>query len=109
MTMGSLWQDVRYALRMMVKTPGMTAVLAITLALGIGASTTIFSVVSSVILRPLPYEKPDELVRVYTEFTGGMGLRNFWVSAPEFDDLRRECRSSCASVAAWSNGTASIA
>jgi putative ABC transport system permease protein len=107
--MGSLWQDVRYALRMMVKTPALTAVLAITLALGIGASTTIFSVVSSVILRPLPYEKPDQLVRVYTEFSGGMGLKSFWVSPPEFDDLRRECRSTCASVAAWSNGTASIA
>ncbi len=106
--MGSLWQDVRYALRMMVKTPALTAVLAITLALGIGASTTIFSVVNSVVLRPLPYEKPDQLVRVYTEFTGGMGLSRFWVSPPEFDDLRRECRSTCASVAAWSNGTASI-
>src|SRR5262245_31562440 len=109
MTMGSLWLDVRYALRMMVKTPALTAVLAITLALGIGASTTIFSVVNSVVLRPLPYEQPDQLVRVYTEFRGGMGLNRFWVSPPEFDDLRRECRTTCASVAAWSNGTASIA
>ena len=56
--MGSIWLDTRYALRMMVKTPGLTAVLAITLALGIGASTTIFSVVNSVVLRPLPYEQP---------------------------------------------------
>ncbi len=106
--MGSLWLDIRFALRMMAKTPALTAVLAITLALGIGASTTIFSVVNSVLLRPLPYAQPDQLVRVYTEFTGGMGLRRFWVSAPEFDDLRRECRSTCGSVAAWSNGTASI-
>jgi len=106
--MGSLWLDVRYALRMMVKLPGMTAVLVITLALGIGASTTIFSVVNSVVLRPLPYEKPDELVRVYTEFSGGLGLKKFWVSGPEFEDLRNECRS-CASVAGWSRGTASLA
>jgi putative ABC transport system permease protein len=107
--MRSLWLDIRYALRLMAKTPALTAVLAITLALGIGASTTIFSVVNSVVLRPLPYQEPDRLVRVYTEFTGGLGLRRFWVSAPEFDDLRRECRSTCGSVAAWSNGTASIA
>src|SRR4029078_4485618 len=104
--MGSLWLDIRYPLRMMAKTPGLTAVLAITLALGIGASTTIFSVVNSVVLRPLPYEKPDELVRIYTEFHGGnLQLPKFWVSAPEFDDLRKECRG-CASVAAWARGTA---
>src|SRR5262245_6505627 len=108
MTMGTLWLDVRYALRMMVKSPALTAVLAITLALGIVAGTTIFSVVNSVVLRPLPYAQPDQLVRVYTEFKGNMGLERFWVSAPEFDDLRRECHS-CQSVAAWSNGTASIA
>src|SRR5690349_13601383 len=105
--MGSLWLDVRYALRMMVKTPALTAVLAITLSLGIGASTTIFSVVNSVVLQPLPYEQPDELVRVYTEFHGKLKLERFWVSVPEFDDLRKECRS-CASVGAWTPGTASL-
>ena len=81
--MSSLWLDVRYALRMMVKSPGLTAVLVITLALGIGASTTIFSVVSSVVLRPLPYEKPDQLVRIYTEFLGKLELKRFWVSGPD--------------------------
>src|SRR3954467_15949633 len=106
--MGSIWQDVRYALRMMAKTPGLTAVLAITLALGIGASTTIFSVVNSVVLRPLPYEQPDQMVRVYTEFKGQLGLHRFWVSGPEYDDLRNACRT-CKSVAAWSRGTASLA
>ncbi len=105
--MGSLGQDIRYALRMMVKTPGLTAVLAITLALGIGASTTIFSVVNSVVLRPLPYEQPDRLVRVYTEFKGGLGLSRFWVSAPEYYDFSQTC-SSCESTAAWSRGTASL-
>src|SRR5688572_12482751 len=107
--MSSLWLDVRYALRMMAKTPALTAVLAITLALGIGASTTIFSVVNSVILRPLPYEQPEQLVRVYTEFRGNLGLSRFPMSIPEFDDLRRECRESCAAVGAWSGGTSSIA
>jgi putative ABC transport system permease protein len=110
MTMGSLWLDVRYALRMMVKGPALTAVLAITLALGIGASTTIFSVVNSVVLRPLPYEEPEGLVRIYTEFHGNMKLSSFWVSGHEFEDLRRECKHACASVAAWARGgTASIA
>jgi putative ABC transport system permease protein len=106
--MGSLWLDVRYALRMMVKAPGLTAVLAITLALGIGASTTIFSVVSSVVLQPLPYEKPDQLVRVYTEFYANLNLKEFSVSGPEAGDLMRECRT-CASVAAWQTGTAALA
>ncbi len=106
--MRSLWLDIRFALRLMAKTPALTAVLALTLALGIGASTTIFSVVHSVVLRPLPYAQPDRLVRVYTEFPGGLGLHRFWVSPPEFDDLRRECRTTCSAVAAWTTGTASI-
>ncbi|MEO7731121.1 MAG: ABC transporter permease [Kofleriaceae bacterium] len=105
--MSSLWLDVRYALRMMVKAPGLTAVLIITLALGIGASTTIFSVVSSVVLQPLPYQQPDRLVRVYTEFTGKLALHRFWMSVPELLDLTRDCRS-CESVAGWYQGSASL-
>ena len=105
--MDSLWQDLRYAFRMLVKTPGMTAVLVVTLALGIGASTTIFSVVNSVVIRPLPYKDPDQLVRVYTEFLGRMQLKRFWVSGPEFDDLKRSC-STCAAVAGWARGSASL-
>jgi putative ABC transport system permease protein len=106
--MGSLWQDVRYALRLMAKTPALTAVLALTLALGIGASTTIFSVVHSVVLRPLPYEQPDRIVRVYTEFHGPSTMRKFWLSIPELMELSRECRS-CALVGGWVRGTAPLA
>jgi putative ABC transport system permease protein len=106
--MGSLWQDVRYALRMMAKTPALTAVLAITLALGIGASTTIFSVVNSIVLKPLPYESPDRIVRVYTEFHGTTTYRNFAFSIPEIMELKRDCRS-CALVGGWVNGTAPLA
>jgi len=106
--MSSLWLDVRYALRMMLKSPGLTAVLVITLALGIGASTTIFSVVNSVVLRPLPYEQPARLARIYTEFNGKLSLKRFWISAPEFQDLSNACRS-CASVGGWARGSASLA
>lgn len=105
--MSSLWLDVRYALRMMIKSPGLTAVLIITLALGIGASTTIFSVVSSVVLRPLPYQQPDRLARIYTEFAGKLTLHRFWMSVPELIDLTRDCRS-CESVAGWYQGSASL-
>src|ERR1044071_7235199 len=106
--MGPLLLDVRYSLRMMAKTPALTAILALTLALGIGVSTTIFSVVNSVVLRDLPYDHPDRLVRLFTEFHNGKEVqRRFPFSIPEIGEVQQACRS-CAFVAGWFQGTAPL-
>jgi putative ABC transport system permease protein len=86
--MNGWWQDLRYGLRMLGKVPGFTAVVVLTLALGIGASTAIFSVVSAVILRPLPFPEANRLVSVR-----GIDMRNGEgraLSYPDFIDLRTQ-------------------
>jgi predicted permease len=85
--METLLQDVRYALRMLVKKPAFTIVAVLMLALGVGANTAIFSIVNAVLLHSLPYRDPDRLVRVFFN-EPGLGLRDVRFSKPELDDLQ---------------------
>src|SRR2546428_3289510 len=102
--------ELKCACGQLLKNPGCPAVAVLTLALGVGANTAIFSVVNAVLLRPLPYAKPERLVRIYSEFPTfpNGGLRRFPVSAPEFLDLRRETKS-WESLANWLNSGVNVA
>jgi putative ABC transport system permease protein len=81
--MGTLLQDVRYGLRNLVRTPGFTIVAMLTLALGIGANTTIFSVINETLLKRLPFRAPDRLMLLWETFGKGPDNLNI-VSAPNF-------------------------
>jgi len=87
--METLLQDFQFAVRMMRKNLGFTTAAVLCLMLGIGATTGIFTVVNAVLLQPLPYSHPEQLIRVYTEFPTfpNGGLHRFWTSGPEFQDL----------------------
>src|SRR2546421_1987295 len=87
--MSKLWQDARYALRMLLKKPGFTMIAVISLALGIGANTAIFSVVNAILLKSLPYKDPESLVLVWGD-NATKGYHRSQVSATDVDDWRHQ-------------------
>jgi hypothetical protein len=88
--MHAFWRDVRYGLRMLAKNPGFTVVAVLTLALGVGATTAIFSVIYGVLLRPLPYTHPEEIVHLWEMSRDGHHM-NF--ADPNFADMQSQNRS----------------
>ena len=104
--MDELIQDLSYSVRQLARKPGFAAVLVLTLALGVGANTAVFSVVHGVLLRPLPYPEADRLVVVWTQFPT-MELNEFPASWPEYSEFREQNRA-FEEVGAWVGGERTI-
>src|SRR5213596_1092377 len=82
-----VWQDLRFWVRMLRKSPGFTAIAVLTIALGIGATTAIFTVVDATLLEPLPFSQPEQLVSIQANFPG-IGAEDVGFSEPEWQDLQ---------------------
>ena len=105
--MNALLNDIRYSLRLLAKSPGFTLVAVLTLALGIGANTAMFSVIHAVLLRPLPFADADRLISVWNDYgSGGQSLPA--VSPPDFRDYQQRCRLFDQIAAATAGGGAAV-
>src|SRR5215210_8424984 len=99
--MNLLWKDLKYAARMLVKTPGFSAVALITLTLAIGANTAIFSIVNGMLIQPLPFSEPNELIQFMRGFKEG-GLSGS-TSVPKYVFWEENSRDLYEGVAAFDN------
>jgi putative ABC transport system permease protein len=104
--MHTIWQDLRFGVRMLLKKPGFTLIAVITLALGIGANTAIFSVVNAVLLRPLPYPAPEQLV-VVQEMDVARGAADIGAPMPDYREWEKRNRS-FSHIAAYSTNSYNI-
>src|ERR1700722_16130991 len=98
--MTNLWRNIRFALRLLAKNPGFTAVALLALALGIGANTAIFSVLYGALLAPLPFPKPDQLVMVWSKVNGHKNM----ISAGDYLDWKGQ-NTVFQDLVAWSSGS----
>jgi len=102
--MQTLWQDLRFGARMLMKKPGFTLIAVVTLSLGIGANTAIFSVVNAVLFKPLPYAELERLVALWqTDRRWEKGA----VSYPDFSDWRAQSKS-FENLAGFSEGSVTL-
>ena len=99
--------EFRFALRILIKNPAFTLIAIVTLALGIGATTAVFTLVNALLIRPLPYQKPQQLVLLFQHFKD-QHLDNIPVSPPEFVDYQQQLRS-FDKLAAFNNTTYNLA
>src|SRR6185436_8865837 len=100
----TLWHDLRFGARTLVRSPGFASIAVVTLALGIGANAAIFSVVEAVLMRPLPWAEPDRAVMIWSRWTA---FDKTWVAEGEVVDYRKRART-LQEVAAWDQGQVNL-